>query len=404
MTSFEFTPRQRRWLDALLVLATVVAFFVAARLLWEVVLAFGDVILVFFLAWLIAFMIGPLASGLARLIPALPRAASVVLVYILIFVLLFGIFFIVAGTLVTSINEFIAGLPQLEADLPARLAPLQDFLSSLGLQIDVQAQFGALLELVRANATDILGPLQQIAVAGIGVMGNVLIIVILSLYIAVDRPRIQRFLLRLVPSAYADEANLLQDSVYRSFGGFIRGQLLLGLAYGAIVFVAAAVFGVDFSVLAAVASGMLMAIPFFGPFIAWAPPVLAAIASQQEAIIPVLVVVGAGWFVVMNILQPRLMAGAVGLHPIVVLGSVLIGIKVAGIAGAIFGIPIAAIISSFFFFYLERQRGPTITERAARRVEDREGRPVRIPREPSPGRDPDVDDGPTNEPSTAPVP
>ena len=47
------------------------------------------------------------------------------------------------------------------------------------------------------------------------------------------------------------------------------------------------------------------------------------------------------------------MAGAVGLHPIVVLAAVIIGSKVAGVAGAIFGIPIAAVLSSIFLHYLE---------------------------------------------------
>ena len=56
-----------------------------------------------------------------------------------------------------------------------------------------------------------------------------------------------------------------------------------------------------------------------------------------------------GWLIVMNALQPRLMQEAVGIHPIVVLGSVLIGSKVAGITGAIFGIPIAAGVLYPFF-------------------------------------------------------
>jgi hypothetical protein len=87
------------------------------------------------------------------------------------------------------------------------------------------------------------------------------------------------------------------------------------------------------------------------------------------------------------------MEEAVGIHPIVVLGSVLIGSKVAGITGAIFGIPIAAVLSAFFFYYLgqARETGP-VAERAARRVEKREGRPVRVPREPAPGIDADVDE------------
>jgi hypothetical protein len=85
------------------------------------------------------------------------------------------------------------------------------------------------------------------------------------------------------------------------------------------------------------------------------------------------------------------MERAVGIHPIVVLGSVLIGAKVAGISGAIFGIPIAAVLSAFFFHYLGRSReqGP-VAARAARRVADREGRRVRVPR--PPGRE--VEPGP----------
>ncbi len=136
-----------------------------------------------------------------------------------------------------------------------------------------------------------------------------------------------------------------------------------------------------------------MAIPFFGPFVSWAPPVIVAVFTDPGLILPTLVIMMIGWFVVMNILQPRLMAGAVGLHPIVVLASVIIGAKVAGVAGAIFGIPIAAVLSSLFFHYLEIFGSDrTVTARAARRVETRERRRVRVPREPRPGVDADVEE------------
>jgi hypothetical protein len=141
--------------------------------------------------------------------------------------------------------------------------------------------------------------------------------------------------------------------------------------------------------LTSAASGILQAIPFFGPFVSWLPPVLVAIFTKPEAILPALAAMGVGWFIVMNVVQPRLMEQAVGIHPIVVLGSVLIGAKVAGISGAIFGIPIAAVISAFFFHYLGRTRdaGP-VAARAARRVADREGRRVRVPRPPGRGVEP----------------
>jgi hypothetical protein len=95
----------------------------------------------------------------------------------------------------------------------------------------------------------------------------------------------------------------------------------------------------------------------------------------------------------MNIIQPRLMSNAVGLHPVVVLGSVVIGGKLAGIPGAIFAVPIAAVVASFFFYYLGRNRVDTgsVALRAARRVEEREGRPVRVPRLPQAGEDLEVE-------------
>jgi len=152
-----------------------------------------------------------------------------------------------------------------------------------------------------------------------------------------------------------------------------------------------AILQLDYPGITTALSGVLMAIPFFGPFVAWAPPVIVAFLTQSGATLPAFILMGIGWLLVMNLLQPRLMQESVGIHPIVVLGSVLIGSKVAGIAGAIFGIPIAAVISAFFFHYLAMTRDTApVAERAAKRVEKREGRPIRIPREPAPGVDSDV--------------
>jgi hypothetical protein len=87
------------------------------------------------------------------------------------------------------------------------------------------------------------------------------------------------------------------------------------------------------------------------------------------------------------------MQGAVGIHPIVVLGSVLIGGRIAGIPGAIFGIPIAAVVSALVLEFIHRTSGDrTVAGRAARRLEERDGKPVRIPREPTPGSATDIDE------------
>jgi predicted PurR-regulated permease PerM len=189
------------------------------------------------------------------------------------------------------------------------------------------------------------------------------------------------------------EARLLQTSVSKSFGGFLRGQVVMGLFFGLLTAFVNIVFGLPYAAVTTVASGLLQMIPFFGPFVSWLPPVAIALLLKPEVALPVLVVMGIAWFVTMNVISPRLMSGSVGIHPIVVLASVVIGSKIAGIAGAIFGIPIAAVLSAFFFHWFGRSReGGSVADRATKRVAEREGREVRRPREPVPGVDEDVDE------------
>jgi predicted PurR-regulated permease PerM len=255
-------------------------------------------------------------------------------------------------------------------------------------------QLTSVLDNLDDVAAILVTPLQQIAVASLSVVGTMLIVFFLSIYMVIDRDQILAFLFRLVPPSYAEEARLLQTSVSRSFGGFLRGQALLGAVYFLIALVTSVVMGLPLVALSSVSAGLLMAIPFFGPFVAWAPPVIVALLFRPDALLPTAALMGAGWFVVMNILQPRIMRDSVGIHPIVVLGSVLIGSRLAGIPGAIFGIPIAAVASAFFFHFLHRSSGDrSVAGRAAKRVSEREGRPVRVPREPAPGTAADVEDG-----------
>lgn len=396
------TPRLRRWLTWLAILATVAVAFVVLYDVLSLIAYFSDVITIFFFAWLLMFVLSPLANGLLRLFPALPRAIAVIVVYAVLVILVLAAALLLAQQLYSSLQNL--AWPT-QDQLQAILQPWQDRLNSVGLSgIRLVDEVNTVLDNLKNGANSLIslgGPLSDIASASIGVMGNLLFVFFLSLFMAVDRERIVSFLLRIVPPAYTDEARLLEDSVSRSFGGFLRGQLTVGFIYGLISMAASMVLGLPYMPVTAVASGVLQAIPFFGPFISWIPPVAVAIFFKPEAVLPALVIMVVGWFVLMNIIQPRIMSDAVGLHPVVVLGSVMIGTKMAGVAGAIFGIPVAAVAASFFFYYLGRNRVDTgsVALRAARRVEEREGRPVRIPRLPQAGEDLEVES-----PDLAPAP
>jgi predicted PurR-regulated permease PerM len=394
MQEVQPAARDSRLVRIILILGALALFFVVLGQVTTLLSFFSDILLTFFLAWLLAFIISPIVTRLVDAIPGLPRAVATILVYAAVVVVLILLVVVAAGALATSISQFAASIPDIKANLPTILAPWQQWLDSVGLgQINLVLQAEAALGNLDTIAAALIAPLQQIAVASLSVVGTMLIVFFLSIYMVADRDDVLAFLFRLVPPSYSEQARLLEVSVSRSFGGFLRGQAVLGAVYFLVALVTNVLLGLPLAALTSVGSGLLQMIPFFGPFISWAPPVIVALVLKPDAAVPALILMAIGWVVVMNVLQPRIMQGAVGIHPIVVLGSVLIGGRIAGIPGAIFGIPIAAVVSAFFLEYLHRSSGDrSVAGRAARRLEKRDGRPVRIPREPTPGSASDIDE------------
>ena len=352
----QMSGRDRRWLSVLLVLGTLTVALILIDQIAGVLTYFSDIILIFFLAWLLAFILAPVPDAAHRWAPRLPRLIVIVITYLALLLGLFLLTLVTAQVLASSITSFVESLPQLIDNLPGLLAPWQGFLDQFGLRIDLEATAQAILAAAGNLGGTIVQPLTDIALASIGVLGNLILVLIFSLYIVVDRDNMLDFSQRLVPERYIEEFRLLRVSVARSFGGFLRGQAILGLIYFFVALACQLVLGLQYTAASAVLSGALMAIPFFGPFVAWMPPVIVAALTAPDQVVPAILIMVIGMLLELNLVQPRVMSGTVGISPLVVLASVIIGIKIAGLAGAVFAVPIAAVLSSFFFFYLDRYR------------------------------------------------
>lgn len=378
---------ERRWLHAALVLGTLVLAMVLIAQVSVVLAFFSDVLLILLVAWLLAFMLSPLVSLILRAFPKLPRVAVVGGIYVLLFLGLSWITLVVAGSLATSIANFVAQLPDLQARLPEMLAGIQAGLQSLGFQVDVVAAARDLLGNLGDLGDKLVGPLTDLALFSLGIVGNLFLVIFLSLFIVLDQERMLAYFNRLVPPRFAETARFLETSVSSSFGGFIRGMAIQGLIFAGVVAFAHVAFGLEFLPASAALSGILQMIPFFGPLLSWAPPVVVAVLTRPEQVIATLIVVLVGSLVVSNVVVPRVMSKAVGIHPVVVLVAVLIGLKIAGIAGAVFALPFAAIIAAFVQQYLARNADVPrdVTTRAAKLVGERQGRVVRVPTPPSLG-------------------
>jgi predicted PurR-regulated permease PerM len=345
----------RRALRVLLYLTLAAVAFVVLSFVATIGLYFSDILAIFFLAWLLAFLLDPLASWLSRSGRSIPRTLAVLLVYTLLAALLVVIVVVIADSLSASITQFVQAAPRLRADLPGMLAPIQNALDAVGLgQFRLAAGAIGILDSFNQGSFEILRPIQQIAAFGITAFGTFSLIVFLSIYMAADGERLRVSIHRLFPARFETSLAVFENSVGRSFGGFVRGQVVLGLAYGAVAFVTCVILGLPYLPLVVGTVTVIHMIPFFGPFVSWTPPVIAAVLFAPGAVVAAVLIMGISMLLLMNLVQPRLMGDAVGLHPVVVLGSVLVGSKLAGILGAIFAVPVAAVIAAIVIQWRHR--------------------------------------------------
>src|SRR3954453_119850 len=99
---FTMTPRERRWFDAVLVLGALALGFVVLGFVSVLFAVFGDLIVVFFLAWLLAFMLGPVVNRVTA-IPFMSRTGAIFTVYLILFGGLMVATVAIAAALVTSL-------------------------------------------------------------------------------------------------------------------------------------------------------------------------------------------------------------------------------------------------------------------------------------------------------------
>ena len=344
------------WIEALIVLSAVAVGFVVLGFLARYFQDYQRIILIFFFAWLLAFLISPVADWIQRRATSLPRPIAVVAVLVPIIIVTTLIVVKVVSDLIDSLAQLAAALPGLAANPPSFLNDLQSWFDRQGIHVDVIGTFKSIVDDLLRNFLDFTASLFGGALSAVSTFVDAIIVISLAVFMAIDRDAILRLGLDLTPPDKRDDAMLFRRSVGSAAAGFIRSQLVLGALYGVWAFLVSLVFGLPFGPATAFLSGLIMAIPIYGPYVSWLPPVVVALLVHPEIAIIVAIVMLVGWFIDENILAPVVRAGALQLHPIVVTFAFLIGAQLAGAIGAIVAIPLAAVVQAFVVKYLEEYR------------------------------------------------
>ena len=198
------------------------------------------------------------------------------------------------------------------------------------------------------------------AMTVLGLVGNSLFVfvavLLLAFYWTVERERILRFLLLLVPMQRRDDLRELYVAAEAKVGAYIRGIAILSLIVGSMAFAAYLLMGLPYALLLGLIAGLFEAIPVIGPALGVLPAVLVAFALDPTKAVWVLVIFGAIQALENAYLGPRIMGHTVGVSPVVTLLALVAFGTLFGVAGTLLAIPLAAIIQLLLDRYVLAKR------------------------------------------------
>lgn len=299
--------------------------------------AAASVLLLLFVSILFASALTPIIGWIRAHLP-IGRGAAILVVYATFFVIVLGIAFIVVPAAIKQAEEIIASLPPFVAEVKAWAADLRP----TALARSVTALIDSSAEFVRPAPPPDPDEVVEVGTAVLEAtvaLGTVLVIIFFWI---LEHARIQRYVLAFVPADRRAGARDAWNEIESRLGMWVRGQLILMGSIGVATSIVYTVLGLPGALLLGLIAAVAEAIPIVGPLIGAVPAVLvAATVSPELALIVALV------YVVIQavegaVLIPMVMRNTVGISPLLVLVSLLIGGAVGGLVGAFLAVPLVA--------------------------------------------------------------
>jgi predicted PurR-regulated permease PerM len=322
--------------------------------LWALARAAGSVVLILIAATTGALILNPLVKVLQRM--GVPRGLSILIVYLGALAALVGAGILLSDPVSTQVTRFANHVPSFIRRANRDLADLQHWLNRHGIHVQIQKQGQTALQTLEKNVLkgsgNVVSFSQSILSKVVGIGFALVLAVVLSVYLLVYGPQIGEITRRVMPpgdgTAQDDYPLLVQRAVY----GYVRGQLLFSVVMGTSAGISLWVFGMigifpagaHYAVFFGAFYALMELIPYVGPIIGAAPPVLVALFNHPITAVWVALLFVALQQLEGHVVAPQVFRISLRINPILIILSLLIGYEIYGIAGALLALPAAAVI------------------------------------------------------------
>jgi predicted PurR-regulated permease PerM len=313
---------------------------------WSVLTQFVDAIIILLLSMTIAFLLHPATNFLEEKC-RIPRFFAALIVYVFVLGSLGWLTYLLIFSLISQAQIFATQITNFAVQLPTTFRSTIDFLEKDGHIPN--SNINDALSQIQSQATEFAKTLASDAInLVVGISSaflNILLVIVLSFYMTLDGQRIRSNIFSIIPQRSLPSVQIFDEALSRVVGNYLRGQLVLATIVG----VATGLFCVftglgDYALICGVLAFLFETIPMLGPLLASITPIILSLLLSAPFPRTFVLI---GLFVALqtvesNILGPRIVGHAVGLHPVAAIFALLVGTKLFGLFGALIATPLVA--------------------------------------------------------------
>jgi predicted PurR-regulated permease PerM len=305
----------------------------------------GEIFLIIVGAIFFAYLIYPVIRWLNR---KLPLIVSILIVYAALAAILAVSLMYLIPAISAETGSLVRSWPSIQAKLAAYVNdPTNPVFAHAPPHI--REQIARLPQTIVAwlqkNGAAAFGNAIAVLLGTFAFIGACIIVPVLGAYLLNDSEMIKRFFMGFIPQRNREATLSLLAELEEVIGGFIRGQLLVGVTVGILIAIGLTLVGEPYAILIGAVAGLLDFIPYIGPAIAALPAVTIGFISGGVPLAIKAIIV----FVLANqaeghLIAPNIVSRTIKLSPSAVVVAILIGAKLYGIPGMFIAVPVAAII------------------------------------------------------------
>lgn len=312
---------------------SIVIFSVFFLLFLYFLYSIGNILTLFFLGFIVMTALNPFVNVLQNKL-RFPRVLAISLMYVLVIAAIAGLIWILVPPLAHQAMEVVNAF---------NLPWLRDEITKYSFNIN---EVGALVDQLSGSFNTIYSVVSSTFSGAF----TFLTVLVVSLYLMLDRAR-----LHLRVAWFTNKKENVQtakefiDSLEYQLGGWIRGQLILMLTIGIVTYLGLTLLSVPYAVTLGLVAGLLEILPNLGPTLAAVPAVILAyvVAGPGLAVITLL------FYILVqqlenNFLVPKIMKDNVDVSPLVSIFSILVGLQLAGVIGALLAIPVYIVLRTVY--------------------------------------------------------